>query len=169
MHGATFLIALLTVVGVSDSRPTQFEEAPRGLNQGVTTNESPFIGNWVAEPSQPSGLPTFKRATVQFDLDDDTVTITRRFVRGLWQDKGERGDRVMYQTDGEEHPRGPTAVYAATWRGSRVLTIVAKSDGQVLGQRTFEVSADGQLLTVTTSSWDANGTDTESAIILHRQ
>lgn len=51
----------------------------------------------------------------------------------------------------------------------RVLRVEARSDGSVLGVRTYEASEDGQLLTVTTVGRDANGADVEHVIVLERQ
>ena len=79
------------------------------------------------------------------------------------------GDRTNYQADGEEHPGGPEPIYLATWRGPRVLEIAAKLDGQVLGQRTYEASTDGQTLKITTSGRNPNGGETTQLMIVARR
>ena len=158
MHRISLVLALMAVLAFSDMQAGPLSATPGLVSQQVTPTGSPLVGDWAA--SQILG-----RATLQVAVDDDTATITRRTTR--------MGSRITYQTDGQEHPAGPraayVATYVATWVRSHVLRLEAKSDGTVLGVRTYEVSADGQLLTVTTSGRDANGADTESVIVLERQ
>jgi len=37
----------------------------------------------------------------------------------------------------------------ASWRGSNVVQVIAKKDGEVVGLGTYEVSADGRELSIT--------------------
>ncbi len=60
----------------------------------------------------------------------------------------------------------------ARWLGSHVLETIAKKDGQVVGQGTYEVSADGKTLTVSSkdASENAQGwqSEFEQVIVLDR-
>jgi hypothetical protein len=45
----------------------------------------------------------------------------------------------------------PGLCVIAAWRGSNLLQVIAKKDGEVVGAGTYAVSADGRELTVTTA------------------
>jgi hypothetical protein len=45
----------------------------------------------------------------------------------------------------------PGLSVVAAWRGSHVFQVSAKKDGEIVGAGTYEVSADGRELTVTTA------------------
>jgi hypothetical protein len=112
-------------------------------------------------PNQRRGVPP-----LEFDVDDDTVTI---FSHSRWRGNSLTGMGLLaFRTDGQEHPAPSGAAYVATWVSSHVLRIELRSDGTVRLLRTYEVSADGQRLTVTTVDRDAVGADRESVIVLER-
>ena len=54
------------------------------------------------------------------------------------------------RTDGLEHVSESGNGYSllAKWRDSYTLETVAKKDGQVVGSTTYQVSADGRVLTI---------------------
>jgi len=110
---------------------------------------SPFAGKWIANLSKSKRHPSnqFQSASLQFAVDGDTVTIMDVVV----DDSGHQASgKNTILVDGEEHPseNGNGYVLIARWRGSRILETVAKKDGQVVGWGTYEVSNDGQTLTI---------------------
>ena len=166
MRVATFLLALLTVVGIPNLQAGQLGVSPSQLNQAIPAMANPFVGTWTSESPKRASLPRLGLATLGFAVDADTLTISRFFMSD--SGRGNGGTRA-YQVDGEEHPWGPEATYVAKWVGSRVLTIALKSDGQELGQRTYVVSRSPHILTVTDLRKDTNGADDVSQIVLYRQ
>jgi hypothetical protein len=109
----------------------------------------PLVGTWTANVSKSRRHPAnpFQRATLQFDVAGDTVTIADLVINASGhEDHGRNTIRV----DGLEHPSEHGNGYAlmARWRGSRVLETLARKDGRVVGTGTYEVSADGRTLTI---------------------
>ena len=135
--------------------------------------QHPFAGSWTANVEKSKRHPAnqFQRATLQFAMVGDTVTITNVVVNASGQE--EHGENTM-QADGKEHSSGHGDGYALTarWRGSHVLETVATKDGDVVGRGTYEVSADGRTLTVSAMSGSTNAhgwrTDFEQVIVLER-
>jgi Glyoxalase superfamily protein len=120
------------------------ESLPRTADQ-----ESPFAGTWRADVSKSKRHPLneFQSATLQFAVSGDTVTITDVVIEA----NGREEHRNTIQADGEEHPSEYGGyVVTGRWRGARVLDAVVTKDGQVEGRVTYEVSADGRTLTVST-------------------
>ena len=120
---------------------------------------SPFAGSWIANVPRSSRHPAnpFRRAAVDFAVDQDTVTISHGFV-------DEAGLQEHYQNticvDGKEHLMPNGYVLTASWLGLRVLETVATKDGVEVGRGTYEVSINGSTMTVTSL---------EQVIVLERQ
>ena len=136
-----------------DSLPSRSPEA-----SGLV---SPFIGTWTANLAKSTRHPAnqFKRATLQFEVAGDTVTINDLVI----DDSGrENQGRNTVHADGIERPseHGNGYVLMVRWRGSHVLETVTWKDGQVAGRGAYEVSADGKTLTVSAD---------EQVIVLDRQ
>lgn len=53
--------------------------------------------------------------------------------------------------------------------GSHILVAVAKQDGKVVGQSSYEVSSDGKTLTAKVKGIDASGTEFEQVIVFYRE
>ena len=82
----------------------------------------------------------------------------------------ETGTTTLYP-DGQEHPaseQAPGIVVVTSWVGSHILDTLAKKDGQVIGQGTYEVSSDGNTLTAKVRGTDANGALFEQVIVFER-
>jgi hypothetical protein len=59
-------------------------------------------------------------------------------------------------------------VVATRWRDANVLETVARKDGQVVGDGTYEVSGDGKTLTATVAGIDGAGARFEQVIVFDR-
>jgi hypothetical protein len=131
---------------------------------------SVFVGTWIAniEKSRRHANHQFHRATLSFDVAGDVVTLTHEGVNA--SGKQETGTTVL-RSDGQEHavsPLAPGVVAATRWRGAHVLETVAKKDGQVVGDATYEVSGDGKTLTATVAGIDGAGARFEQVIVFDR-
>ena len=99
----------------------------------------------------------------------DTVTMTHAGVNMSGQP--ESGTTIL-RADGKEHPaseQSPEIVVVTRWLGSHILEMVAKQNGQVIGQGTYKVSSDGSTLTATVWGTDANGAPFEQVIVSDRE
>jgi Glyoxalase superfamily protein len=142
--------------------------------QAAATARNPFIGVWTADVSRSTRHPAnqFQRATLQFAVDGDTVTITDVVVNAAGQE--DRGTNTIL-VDGVERGAGGGDGYAlvARRRGPRIIETIARKSGAIVGRGTYEVSADGRTLTVSTSNASANAdgwqTDFDQKIVLHRE
>ena len=108
---------------------------------------SPFAGTWTANLARSTPHPSnpFQRATIEFDVAGDTVTITDSFVDAAGRHS--QSEHTV-RADGQPYPTGNGYALTATWRGTHILETVATRDGSVVGQGRYEVSADGRTLTV---------------------
>jgi hypothetical protein len=135
--------------------------------------ENAFIGTWIANISRSKRHPAnqFQSATLKFAVVGDVVTITHTGINA--QGEEEHSESTL-QADGKEHASGQSSGYAliATWLGSCVLETVAKKDGHVVGEGTYEISDDGKTLTASARSPSANAggwrTDFEQVIVFDR-
>ena len=53
--------------------------------------------------------------------------------------------------------------------GSHILVTVAKKDGKMVGQSSYEVSSDGKTLTAKVEGIDASRTEFEQVIVIDRE
>jgi hypothetical protein len=113
---------------------------------------SPFAGTWKANlaASKPHPANQFRSATLQLSVRGNVVTIGQVLVG---ESGREERSRTALHVDGREHVSEdrPGLCVIAAWRGSNLLQVIAKKDGEVVGAGTYAVSADGRELTVTTA------------------
>ena len=131
----------------------------------------PFTGTWIANLSRSQRHPNhlFESATLTIAVSGDTVTLTHAGVNMSGQP--ESGTTIL-RADGKEHPaseQAPEIVVVTRWVGSHILDMVAKKDGEVIGQGTYEVSSDGSTLTAKVWGTDANGAPFEQVIVSDRE
>lgn len=129
-----------------------------------------FAGTWIAniEKSRRHANHQFHSATLSFVISGDEVTLTHAGVNA--SGKQESGKTVL-RADGHEHevsPLAPGVVAATRWRGAHVLETVARKDGQVVGEGTYEVSNDGKTLTATIAGTDGAGARFEQVVVFDR-
>jgi hypothetical protein len=130
----------------------------------------PFAGVWNAnlEKSQRHENHQFKSAKLQFEVSGDVVMLT---YSGINMSGKQEASTRKIQPDGKERPiaEAPDMVEIAKWVGSNRLEIVAKKDGKVAGQSSYEVSSDGKTLTATVKGMDAKGRPFEQVIVFDRE
>ena len=116
---------------------------------GVSEIANPFTGKWRANLLKSKRHPgnQFQSAILEFTVDGNVVTI----VDVVTDDSGhEESGKNIILVDGDEHPseNGNGYILIARWQGSRVLETIAKKDGRAVGWGKYEVSNDGQILTI---------------------
>ena len=117
--------------------------------EAATETPSPFAGKWVANLAKSKRHPAnqFQHATIEFTVDGNAVTMIDAVV-------DESGHEVTgkntIRVDGLEHAaeNGSGYVMTARWEGLRIIETEAKRDGQLAGWGKYEVSEDGQTLTI---------------------
>ena len=80
----------------------------------------------------------------------------------------QRGDPAII-IDGHHHATDHGVGYMAKWLGSRVLEVTATKDGRATGRGRYEVSPNGQTLTVAYQMSSPNGLpQTEHCLVFDR-
>ena len=142
-----------------------------GQTSGVDTKTkgNPLAGTWKANLSKSQRHPNhlFESMTLHFEITDDSVSLTYTGVNMMGEQ--ESGTRNLH-ADGKEYPisEAPGVVEVTKWAGSRTLETVAKKDGKVIGQGTYEVSSDGKTLTAKVKGIDGTGVEFEQVIVFDR-
>lgn len=112
---------------------------------------NPFAGRWIAnvDKSERHPLNEFQQATLEFEVAGDLVTI--RHVAVETSGREER-DTTIVLVDGQEHvvDRHGNG-YVARWLAPSVLDVEARKYDRTVGRGTYEVSADGRTMTVSTA------------------
>lgn len=131
---------------------------------------SPLTGNWIANISKSKRHPKhlFKSASLRFTVLAGVVTLN--YV-GVNMSGVEEKGTTTFHPDGKEHQLEglPGAVEVSRWVSPRVLETVARQNGKVIGQSTFEVSNDGKTLTATVKGVDGSGESFEQIIVCDRE
>jgi hypothetical protein len=171
MQCVALCLALVAVALGAQPFPTQSPTSPRQEAQQDPGGKSPFSGTWAANVAKSQRHPNhlFQSATLRFAVASDTVTLTHGGVNASGE---EESGAMTLQADGEEHPvseQVPGVVVVTRWVGSRLLETVAKKDGTVVGQQSYEVSADGKTLTAKVWGTDAGGAHFEHVIAFDRK
>ena len=110
---------------------------------------SPFVGKWIVNLAQSKRHPAnqFQRATIEFTVDGDMVTT----VDLVTDESGhEMAGKNTIHVDGVEHAaeNGSGYVVTARWNGPRIIETEARKDGQIAGWGKYEISDNGQTLTI---------------------
>jgi len=131
---------------------------------------NPFAGTWKANlaKSQRHANHLFESLTMHFEVSEDSVLLTYTGVN--MHGKEESGTRELHP-DGKEYPiaQAPDVVEVTKWVSPGMLESVARKDGKVLGQSTYEVSSDGETLTARIKGIDASGREFEQVIVFDRE
>jgi hypothetical protein len=115
---------------------------------------NPFVGQWAANIAKSQLRPNaqIQSESLRFDVArPGTVSISDSVITTSGREIGQ--GTTTFQVDGEVHPHDellPGLVVVTRWRGPRLLeTTLTRTDGQI-DRVTYEVSANGQTLTVKT-------------------
>jgi len=109
---------------------------------------SPFAGRWIADVERSTRHPAnqFQRAVIEFTVADNTVTVRH----GYLDESGERQHaESQIQIDGQARTAENGYALKAEWRGPRSFETVATTGGQVVGHGKYEISEDGNTMTIT--------------------
>jgi hypothetical protein len=138
--------------------------------QAAPAAPSPLVGDWVANIAKSKRHPNhqFKSATLRFSVDGEQVTIVHGGVNAGGE---EESGTVVIQADGKEHavPGQADVTLVTRWAGPRRLESAARRGLTVIGEQTYEVAADGKLLTATVWGTDASGSRFEQVIVFDRK
>ena len=130
----------------------------------------PFSGSWVANiaKSRRHANHQFQSATLTFEVSGDAVSLTQAGVN--MSGKSESSTLTLH-ADGEEHllsPQAPGIVVVTRWLGTHQLETIGKRGAETIGRGTYEVSADGHMLTAKVAGIDAQGAAFEQEIVFER-
>ena len=163
------LIAVLTLSAGTAPSAVSAASSPAPEKQ-LSGQGNPFVGLWKANLSKSKRDPShqFERATLRFDVDGDSVTLTHG---GINASGHEESGVTTLLADGKEHalPEAPAMLVTTRWLDSRVLETVVRKDGEIAARGVYEVSADGKTLTATVSGTDAGGRDFQQVIVFDRE
>ena len=141
----------LTEAQFTIAREHGFDSWPKFAQ--YVNRRSPLSGVWIADLARSRRHPAnpFRSATLQIEVDGDAVTFTDAVV-----DEHGREERSTYTVgaDGLERDTGNGYVLVARWITSHVLATTVQKDGAVVARARYEVSPDGQTLTVGDATGD---------------
>jgi hypothetical protein len=112
---------------------------------------SPFAGTWSIVQSTSDQRPDhpFERATLEFDVRAEAVTITDVVVDASGRE--ERGVHAIH-ADGKPHASEHGYALTAKWHGAYVLEIVTQRDGHDMSRMIYEVTRDLDTLTLSATA-----------------
>ena len=133
-------------------------------------DKNPLIGSWNANIEKSKRHPNhlFKSATLRFSIADNVITMS---YSGVNMSGVEENGSTVFHPDGKEHPLAALqgAKEVSRWVNAQKLQTVVTQNGKVIGESTFEVSADGKTLTATIKGEDASGGNFEQIIVCDRE
>jgi hypothetical protein len=136
----------------------------------ILQEKNPLVGTWNANIEKSKRHPNhlFKSAKLRFSIANNVVTMT---YSGVNMSGVEENGHTVFHPDGKEHPLEAIqgAVEVSRWVNAQRLETVVTQNGKIIGQSTFEVSADGKTLTALLKGADASGADFEQTIVCDRE
>jgi hypothetical protein len=158
------LVAILIIAACSSLALSQTS----GVD--TKTRTSRLAGTWKANLAKSQRDPNhqFQSLTLHFEVSGDAVSLAYSGVNMSGEE--ESGAQRMHP-DGKQYrvAEAPGVAVITKWLGPDVLETVAKKDGKVVGQGTYEVSGDGRTLTARIKGIDASGGSFEQVVVLERQ
>jgi len=132
---------------------------------------NPLTGSWNAnlEKSRRDKNHQFSSATMTFDVTPSQVLMAYSGVNAAGK---QESSSMTFYPDGREHevsPQAPGVMIVSHWEGTHRLDTEARKGKAVLGRGSYEVSADGRVLTATLSGVDGSGAAFEQVIVFDRQ
>ena len=136
----------------------------------ILQDRNSLTGTWIANIEKSKRHPNhlFKSAKLSFSIADNVLTMT---YSGVNMSGAEENGSTVFHPDGKEHPLAALqgAVEVSRWVNAQKLQTVVTQNGKVIGESTFEVSADGKTLTATLKGADASGANFEQIIVCDRE
>jgi hypothetical protein len=161
MKRLSVISVLLTVSAVALGQASAVDTKPRG---------SLLSGKWKADIAKSQLHPNhqFKSLSMHFVISEATVRLT---FNGVNMSGQEESGSTEFHPDGKDYPvaQAPDIVQTSRWIGSNSLETVARRDGKVIGEGSYEVSADGKTLTARVKGIDASGSLFEQVIVFDRE
>src|SRR5262249_37003132 len=160
----TFLLVPILIIAACSAALAQ--------TSGVDTKPkaSPLAGTWKANLAKSQRDPNhqFQSLTLRFEISDDSVSLTYTGVNMVGEE--ESGSRQM-PADGKEYSvaEAPGVVVITKWVEPHILETLAKKDGKLVGQSSYEVSSDGKTLIARIKGIDGSGVSFEQLVVLERQ
>ena len=132
---------------------------------------NPLVGSWNAnlEKSQRHAYHQFASATMTFEGTSELVSMSYSGVNAAGK---QESSSMTFHPDGKEHelsPHAPGVMVVSNWAGPHRLETEARKGDTILGRGSYEVSADGRVLTATVSGVDAGGAAFEQVIVFDRK
>ena len=141
-----------------------------GQASATKSRGSLLAGQWRANlsKSQLHMNHQFKSLSMHFTITESTVLLTFTGVNMSGQQ--ESGTRELHP-DGKDYPvpQAPDIVETTRWIGSNTLESVARKDGKVIGEGSYQVSADGKTLSARVKGIDGSGAPFEQVIVFDRE
>jgi hypothetical protein len=149
--------------GGAESSAPRLQEGATAANTGVAPNAAaqhhlrpsscPMVGTWATRPtagSEDHCQASIGDSVVEFELTDDIVTLTQIAVDPAGR---ELAMKMAIPVDGQDHPVqfGNELVLRAWWTDVWTLETIVKHGENIVSKGTYEVSADGQSLVVSTT------------------
>jgi hypothetical protein len=121
---------------------------PADAMAATTVKPHALAGVWKANVPESTPHPdnSFRSATLEFAVDGDLVTITDVVIDASGR---EERCRNMLHADGVERAYEHGYVVAARWLSERTLEATVTKQSALEGRVTYEVSTDGNTLTLT--------------------
>jgi hypothetical protein len=144
-----------------------FASWPR-LKAHVESTKRSLAGRWGANlrKSEQHPLNPFRMASLNISIAGEHATFA--FVSVDPRGEEQRGEPAII-IDGHHHATDHGVFYMAKWLGSRVLEVTAMKDGRATGRGRYEVSPNGQTLTVSYQMSSRNGLpQTEHRLVFDR-
>jgi hypothetical protein len=118
--------------------------------------QSPFAGAWRMNPAKslPSSAGPLVRPMLHIAVTGDTVTITDIVVASSGRE--ERAVNTI-RADGYGHAVEHGYILTTRWRDARVLETIVEKNGLQVSRLTYEMSPDGQNLTIAGSATAHDG------------
>jgi hypothetical protein len=138
------------------------------LKTHVGSMRSSLAGRWSANlhKSRPHALNPFRMASLEISVEGDRATFA--FVSVDPRGNEHRGQPTVV-IDGHHHAMEHGVGYVAKWLGPGVLEVIATKDGRPTGHGLYEVSPNGQALTVSYFSSSPHGSpESEHRLVFDR-
>jgi hypothetical protein len=133
----------------------------------VALAADPFVGTWKMNPAKSTDPPKVESLIFRIQASENGLTLDEEMMvdgkvtKTLWP----------HVFDGKDYPHATKTAdtVAARRTDSHRFEVVFKKNGNIVARGTWEVSADGWVLTYSVDRVDAEGKATKRVLIYERQ